>query len=229
MNTATRKKKEIKPVKGTFAIHSVVTDGQNNTLYVRDTTCACTECFGKDGFNGDSICMWEKRILRIDPKKQVSTDDAISVSVSTVNENISLQVERMRAGALRKAETVKGEKSIAKGSICIRNENEKSENKCKFEVSDFIVGRYEEKCYIGQILAIDNTDDEIHVNFMEETKSAKSFARFKWPTNPDKIWIPKHDALRKIDPPIATGKGRRIFQVANEVIDLMECNHTSLK
>jgi len=39
-------------------MHAVTTE-PGGKLYIRKTTCACTNCFGSDGFNTHSSCKWE--------------------------------------------------------------------------------------------------------------------------------------------------------------------------
>lgn len=66
-----RRKSEIKPVKGTMLLHAVASEENGNALLVRETTCACDVCFGESGFNGESLCKWERVVLKhIEPKSQ---------------------------------------------------------------------------------------------------------------------------------------------------------------
>ena len=97
------------------------------------------------------------------------------------------------------------------------NENDE----IKIEVSDFIVAVYDDICYIGQLLEFDTTDDSLHVNFMA-TSGKSELNRFKWPLKADQIWIEWENVLRKIDLPVAAGKGGRIFTVPDEVNSFME-------
>lgn len=99
-------------------------------------------------------------------------------------------------------------------------DREKDKTIVQVEEADFIVAEYDGICYIGQVLEIDRTDKSQHVNFMAE--SGKSLKRFKWPQKADKIWIEEEKILRKIEPPMKTGKGGRIFAVPDEIIRFME-------
>lgn len=54
-------------------------------------------------------------------------------------------------------------------------------------VGEFVVARYDSKCYIGEVCEVSTDDDTVQVNFM--TKYQKVKANFKWPSQEDKIWI----------------------------------------
>jgi len=87
------------------------------------------------------------------------------------------------------------------------------------EGNDFVVAEYDDNCYISQVMEIDKTDNSKHVNFMVE--SGKSLKRFKWPQKVDQIWIEEGKVLQKIEPPVKTGKGGRIFSVPDEIMLFM--------
>jgi hypothetical protein len=54
-------------------------------------------------------------------------------------------------------------------------------------------------------------DNEVEVNFLE--KSGKYGKEYKWPTRPDKIWIPKTDILTVLQEPRPVGKTKRMYQM----------------
>jgi len=136
-----------------------------------------------------------------------------------------------------------GEEGFKRGSDCIwetaslknvtarskepeldKTTNDKNEMEAKVDVSDFVVGRYDGTCYVGQVIEIDLEDHSVFINFM--APSGKSVKRFRWPSKPDQIWIEQTNVLRKIEPPQATGKGGRIFSVPAEVMSFMEINNS---
>jgi hypothetical protein len=63
---------------------------------------------------------------------------------------------------------------------------------------------YEHNWYIGQVENVDKDDNEVEVNFLE--KSGKYGKEYKWPTRPDKIWIPRTDILTVLQEPRSVGK-----------------------
>lgn len=75
------------------------------------------------------------------------------------------------------------------------------------------------KGYIGKVMSVDESDNEIDVTCMEAC--GKTEGRYKWPRKEDRIWIPKSSILKKINEPKATGKSRRMFNVDPDTILFM--------
>ena len=78
---------------------------------------------------------------------------------------------------------------------------------------DFVAAIYDNRWFIGKIEEIDNTDNEILVNFMVTCCKTSSF---KWSTKRDEIWICHDQILCKIDLPIVHGKSKRMYKLPND-------------
>ncbi|WAR12325.1 hypothetical protein MAR_026505 [Mya arenaria] len=67
---------ELKPVKGTMKLHSVIGVSPMHILS-RETVCVCDECFQEGGFSENSPCEWERHSL-LKPKKNANANDGES-------------------------------------------------------------------------------------------------------------------------------------------------------
>lgn len=188
-----QRKQEIKPLKGTMALHAV-TVGSDDELMVRNTTCACEQCFGVNGFSGTSDCGWTRGTLNC---------------VTRHNEAQTLDTDQNKAKhADNQTNTDQTQsKHTEKENITI------SEH-------DYVVALYEQACYIGKILEMDKTDDTVHITFM--TNTGKVEKRYRWPAREDTVWVQRQDVLRLIENPIPTGKSGRIYSVDKEVTQFIE-------
>ena len=87
--------------------------------------------------------------------------------------------------------------------------------------------RLRTQLYIGQVENVDNDDNEVEVNFLE--KSGKYGKAYKWPTRPDKIWIPRTDILTVLQEPRPVGKTKRMYQMDQTDIENVEKIFDQLK
>jgi hypothetical protein len=86
-----------------------------------------------------------------------------------------------------------------------------------YSIGDFVVAVYDLKCYIGKITEIDDAD--YFIDFMAQ--SGKALKQFRWPRQPDRIWVNGEYIIRVIEKPIPTGKGGRMYTVPDEILDFM--------
>ena len=104
----------------------------------------------------------------------------------------------------------------------IEDENNNGQNQFtlgEVSIDEFLVIVYDNKNYIGKVIALDDDDNEIEVTCMEEC--GKTEGRYRWPRNKDTIWLPRSNILKKIEEPHATGKSQRIFRVDQDTIAFM--------
>ena len=94
------------------------------------------------------------------------------------------------------------------------------DNDLKIDSDDFVVAEYDQKRYKGQVIEIHDTDDSLHVNFMEATVKAER--KFKWLSRADKLWMEKEKVLHKIDNPKPTGKAGRMFVGPDEIMQCLD-------
>ena len=66
----------------------------------------------------------------------------------------------------------------------------------------------------------DVSDKALHIDLMVE--SGKVVKRFRWSKKQDTLWINSKYIIRKIQHPIATGKGGRLFRVSEDVMEFIE-------
>ena len=91
----------------------------------------------------------------------------------------------------------------------------------KKDINWFHKAIYNDYWYIGQVLEIDNTDGEIHVNFLEA--SGKYRYNFKWPQKMDDLWITQKDILYIMKhQPQKSGKTGRLFKLHIEDLDSLK-------
>lgn len=177
----------IKPIKGTMKIHSVIGQSEGH-VRTRVTTCVCDDCFGESGFKENSQCVWTSQSM-VKPMKDVQDSSSDS----------------NKRGSLADVEPEPFESTTS-------NDNDiQSKNINNLKENDFVVVVYNGDRYIGQITDLDEEDNEVEVNCMEEC--GKVQGRYKWPRNADKIWLNTKDVLMIIDDPKPTGRTKRIFSV----------------
>ncbi|MEW8542103.1 MAG: hypothetical protein AB2693_01095 [Candidatus Thiodiazotropha sp.] len=181
--------KKLKPVKGTLQLHAVVGLSDGQVM-VRKTTCICSKCFSENGFSLNTTCVWEKHRMAVGERETQSDSNEHNAHAGEAQDDIE---------------------SLA--------ENITKEDHVTPEIGRFAVVLYENMCYIGNIIDIDDDDDEVHVMFMEISGNLEG--RFRWPRNEDKLWIVKSAILKLINEPVATGKSQTIFQVEEETLAFM--------
>ena len=81
----------IKPLKGSMQLHAVV-GVANGRLAVRNTSCACDECFNGT-FNVKSICTWDECSIEVTPNETSGIEDNNS-SDGNDNEEERTDVEK---------------------------------------------------------------------------------------------------------------------------------------
>ena len=125
-----QRKLHIKPVKGTMSLYAVTTE-PGGKLYIRKTICACTNCFGSDGFNTQSSCKWEQvHVQRVEVGNSLSTPTTES-------------------------EPVDVEKTLTPTEVHVEEDDfivTEYDNNCYIGQ----VTEYDNNCYIGQVTENDN-------------------------------------------------------------------------
>lgn len=78
---------------------------------------------------------------------------------------------------------------------------------------------YEDKCYIGLILELDDGNKDAHINFMHPHWPSQTFF---WPEHKntgreDKCWVPFTDIICSIDiPELSSQVGRMMFSLSKK-------------
>lgn len=187
------RKELIKPIKGTMSLHSIAVEEHGN-LVKRNTTCACEYCFSEEGFDGLSACCWE--IVDIQKRRL----DLISNPAE--NDHRPNRLDLIPNPAENDNRPTLVEVLIP----CLSEE-------------DYVIANYDDQSYVGKVIEKDKEDDTIHIDFMVQSGKVR---KFRWPNKPDRVWVEKRDILRIIDPPRATGKGGRMYEVSEEVLHFMD-------
>ena len=76
---------------------------------------------------------------------------------------------------------------------------------------DWVAAAYDDKWYVGKVLAVDLADNEAHISFMQDSTKQTGF--MKWPTPADKLWIQFKSVLAVIEPSIPCGKSQRQYKL----------------
>jgi len=83
------------------------------------------------------------------------------------------------------------------------------------KVGEFVAAMYDGVAYVGKVLEIDKSDDEVQITFME--KCNKVANQYRWPSKEDSVWIGTDQILCSIPEPLPTGKTKRVFPLPDEI------------
>ena len=87
-------------------------------------------------------------------------------------------------------------------------------------VGDWVAAAYDDKWYVGKVLAVDLADNDAHISFMQDSTKQPGF--IKWPTPADKLWIQFKSVLAVIEPPIPCGKSQRQYKLNGDTVSMIE-------
>ncbi|WAQ99021.1 hypothetical protein MAR_023394 [Mya arenaria] len=182
---------QIKPVKGSMKLHAMIGQG-DGPLLTRNTSCACDDCF-VDKFNSQSKCNWSE----IAVTKRIPQ----VVEASPNQEDDEPEIDQT-------------------DDETTRNQSE-PEPLAPTEVSEgcFVVARYDDMKYIGQVIEVCFHDNTVYINFMAD--SGKRKGCFKWPITEDKVWRDMADIIKVIQTPVPTTKAGRLFSVPENILKLV--------
>ena len=199
-------KLNIKPVKGTMEIHSVVQVGQGE-IAVRSTSCFCDRCFENGKFT--VLCSgWTQHSFNYASDSQTENDK--QPQQCQTNANV-LQTTTSTVC------TATDESSMAQ------------QNEDKVVVNDYVAAVYNDNWYVGKVISCEPEDDDLpyQVSFMEHGKG-KVCHTFRWPRQDDSIWRQRDDILCVIGEPIAHGT-RNMFRLnesdLSKIITKFEKHH----
>lgn len=82
----------------------------------------------------------------------------------------------------------------------------------------FVVAEYEGECYLGNVIDVDEHDQDAHISFMEKSRGKCAVPTFKWPSPADKVWI-NFDKIFCTVEIIPQGKTKRLFKIKDEYLD----------
>lgn len=225
---------KIKPVKGCMKIHAVV--GTNDgTIAVRNTSCACSNCF--DGsFNIKSPCTWEEH--RIELKGQAgkgikltdsnekpnqsckpATVDSVQIVHEVINENIEVSVNSSKSQEDIPSKHNDMTSERAPFDMAAEIDGQNRQNDFDIEVNKLVVAKYDDMCYIGKVIEVCDKDNTVNITFM--TECGKSKGKYKWPIVEDKVWLKKGDVVRLIHNPIPTSKTGRMFTFEQDILQML--------
>jgi len=151
----------IKPLKGSMQLHAVV-GVANGRLAVRNTSCACDECFNGT-FNVKSICTWDECSIEVKRSQRNQTPNETS-SIEDNNSPDGNENEEERTDVEKNTENVN---EISSLQVQVIN----------MDIEKFVVAKYDGKSYMGQVLEICEEDCTIHISFM--VKCGKMKGRYK--------------------------------------------------
>lgn len=206
-----RRNTEIKPLKGSMLLHAVarISDGR---IIVRNTSCACNECFIDGTFQVTSCCEWTENTIVDKTCEDVkgktigygTTDDITNTTDGHSDKHVQRTIENKDSQTENRDEHVTGKAKLNLAS----------------SIDRFAVAEYDGKCYLGKVCEIDNTDDTVFVKFM--TSCGKYAGNYKWPTKEDALWVRQSAIVKLVKDPVPTGKTGRIYTVGDDVLELLQ-------
>lgn len=192
---------KIKPIKGTFSIHSVV-QVENGTIAVRDTSCFCNNCFE----NGDfklGCTGWTKHIVN----DQADLQNREALNIANQQESVNTQLDETTS------------KVSTMDDVPTQENTETTFD--QLVVNSYVAAVYNDNWYVGKVIDIDHDDDSLpyQISFMEQGK-CKGRVTFKWPSKDDVIWIDKEAILCTINEPVPHGV-RKMFKLEDSDVSLI--------
>ena len=187
----------IKPIKGTLDIHSVVFV-EHGVIAVRNTSCFCDKCFVNGDFKA-SCERWTKHIVM--NKIDNACDRNVEVDNSDVTEITSNDTEQSDAPTSGDANNVQSEDIVP--------------------VNSYVAAVYNGHWYLGKVMSYDPSDENLpyQVSFMQHGKG-KGCHTFKWPDKEDTIWRERADILCVVNEPICHGT-RKMFKLQESDINVI--------
>ena len=194
------KEAQIKPVKNSLKLHSVVGLSQSSIL-TNINSCYCDHCL-----QGNHCDQWQHVGLEFRQEKKKTRDmQETETSADVPPEEQQDQEEEQRQPEQDKTSDVNNENS---------NANVRFEDLTQ---GKFVACVYCNDWYVGQIEDSDEGEREIQVNFMERTKTL-----YRWPSRRDMIWVLYKDVLCEISEPQPTAKSKRNFSVKENDVQLIK-------
>ena len=83
-----------------------------------------------------------------------------------------------------------------------------------FGLGEFVACIYNEEWYIGEIVDIDEDEQDVEINFMEKSKEL-----YRWPRREDKIWVSFSNVLYVINRHAPCGKSQRNYRIDESDIE----------
>jgi enoyl reductase-like protein len=81
----------IKPIKGTMKIHSVVA-ASPGIVRTRETTCVCDNCFKENGFVENSQCLWLEQNLTKPIREIQNSERQVNIEDKDADQETTVQV-----------------------------------------------------------------------------------------------------------------------------------------
>lgn len=184
------KRKKLSPIKGTIKIHSVI-GLKDNRIACRFASCFCENCYVDGIFKGQCDGWEHHTIVEEDVVDQIGEHPDENTDIALGNQNNE------------------------NDPVSLDNSEDKQSNteEMKLEIGNFVAATYEDSWYIGKIIEIDQSDGEIHINFMKRVNSKGSDLKYRWPASADKLWRTKDEIICNVEEPTPTGSSKRIFEI----------------
>ena len=181
--------KSLDSVNGTVKLHAVFSL-KPNWIWIRDTSCFCSNCFDHN-FLKDSCCKgWrESELKTIVPRKRKNVKSVSSVS-----------------NAASARSVVEEGQSSSNATLVPTVEP---------TIGDYVGAVYDRKAYIGMVNDMD--EDEAEIYFLSHNGSLNHQAKFKQPKETDDVWVPLSDILCIVPEPTATE--RISLEMCSEILE----------
>ena len=183
----------IKPVKGTMSVHSVVSLGLNS-IAVRETSCFCDDCF-KDGTFHAKCNGWYRHTFNESSRCDHENDGM------DANEYITDSLASGSSKSIEPTEPIETAAVETTGQ--------------QYEVNSYVAALYDEQWYIGLVQDDDPDDDTYCISFMTKGSNPKGVT-LKWPDKEDVVWRASANILCAVAEPIMYGKRRKVYKLTPE-------------
>lgn len=179
--------RHLHPVKGTMQLHCVI-GLEKGKIATSVTSCYCSDCIQCKYHNTAEASLFKGN------KKDVAVN----------NES---------ADDTRHEEHNPG--SEGRSDV---NDSEECSWAKEVNVGQYVATRYENDWFVGKILEVDEDDDEILITFLRPSQKTLPGTRtlYKWPVNPDELWVKPNEILCKITEPTKHGRTGRSFEISQE-------------
>jgi hypothetical protein len=153
------------------------------------TSCYCSDCIQYKYHNTSEASLFKKN------KKDAAVDDDVIDDTSR---------EEHRAHGSE-------DRSVA------ADVNDSEEN----TVGEYVATCYDNDWFVGKILEVDKDDDELLITFLRPSHKTFPGARtlYKWPVNPDELWVKSSEILCKVSEPTKHGRTGRSLEITQEDFD----------
>ena len=196
----------IKSVKNTMKLHAVV-GVSKSSLLTQVISCYCEDCLNKN-----YCTSWVNTPFEARSKDNVSTSMEVEAIVHAYKEDEHLGETSVSGEGNENVDTETAATETDPDTYVTPSKEANSTP--YFGLGEFVACIYNEEWYIGEIVDIDEDEQDVEINFMEKSKEL-----YRWPRREDKIWVSFSNVLCVINRPAPCGKSQRNYRIDESDIE----------